>query len=254
MDLSFLPQVAFTFLLVFARLGSIMMLAPGIGEQSVPVRLRLVFALSLTVLMYPLVAGQYGPLPQTLVGVVRLFLFELMIGLFLGMTARMLIATLAFAGTVIAFQTGLAFAMNVDPAQGTQGAIFGNFLTILAITMIFATELHHIMIAGVAASYEILPPDAGLPVASATEVVVRVVSQTFMIGMQISAPFLLFGFVFYFGLGLLSKLMPQLQVFFIAMPLNISLGFLMLAVLLGAMMVWFLDFYETTLNALLFGF
>lgn len=253
-DVSFLPQAAFAFLLIFARLGIIMMLAPGFGENSVPVRIRLVFALSLTVLIFPVVSGQFGALPEGLLAALWLFVFELMIGFFFGMTVRLLLSILAFAGTVIAYQSGLAFAQNVDPSQGTQGALFGNFLIITAITMIFATEMHHLMIAGMVMSYDILPPGIIIPIGDMAQVVLRTVAETFVVGLQISAPFLLFGFVFYFGLGLLARLMPQLQVFFIAMPLNNMLGFVMFALLMGAMLLWFIDHYERTLNALFFAF
>jgi flagellar biosynthetic protein FliR len=253
-DLSFLPQVAFTFLLIFARLGGIMMLAPGIGESSVPVRLRLAFSLTLALMFYPVLSNQFGAAPLTMAGGLMLFGYELLVGLFLGITTRLMLSALSLAGTVIAFQTGLAFAQNVDPAQGTQGALFGNFLTILALTMIFTSDLHHVLIAGIISSYDMLPPGGAFMIGDAAQVVLKTVADSFRIGMQISTPFLVFGFVFYFGLGVLSKLMPQLQVFFVAMPLNILLGYLLFAVLLGAMMIWFLDYYETSINALFFGF
>lgn len=254
MDISFLPQVGFTFLLIFARLGALLLLVPGIGETSVPVRIRLAFALAFTLLIYPLVAGQYGALPENLYTALGLFLVELVIGFFLGVAARLILSLLALAGTVIAFQTGLGFAQNVDPSQGTQGALFGNFLIIVALTMIFATDMHHLTLAGLVASYEMLPPGAPLPVADMSQMILRIVADSFVIALQIAAPFLVFGFVFYFGLGLLSKLMPQLQVFFLAMPLNILLGFVLFALLIGAMMVWFINYYESTLNRLFFGF
>ena len=254
MEVSVLPQVAFVFLLIFARIGGIMMLAPGIGESSVPVRLRLVFTVTLVLLFYPVLSEKYAEVPPSLYESLWLFGYELIIGLFLGLCVRVMISALAFAGTVIAFQTGLGFAMNVDPAQGVQGALIGNFLTVLALTLIFTSDLHHVLIGGILSSYDMIPPGSPFLVGDAAQVGLDAVATSFKIGLQISAPFLLFGFIFYFGLGVISKLMPQLQVFFIAMPLNISLGFLMLALLLGGMMIWFMDYYETSLNRLFFGF
>ena len=86
-----------------------------------------------------------------------------------------------------------------------------------------------------------------LPVGDFVEMATSVVSGAFKLGVQIAAPFLVFGLVFYAGLGVLSRLMPQIQVFFIAMPLNIMLAFVLLMVLMSGMMMWFLDYFETTM-------
>jgi len=98
----------------------------------------------------------------------------------------------------------------------------------------------------------VLFPAGSLPaVGGFAELAVRLVSDGFAIGVQMAAPFIVYGIVFYAGLGLLSRLMPQFQFFFVAMPLQIMAALVMLMVTLSAIMTWFLDYYEAGLSQLL---
>src|SRR5674476_208628 len=147
-DISFLPVLAAAFLLTFARIGTMVMLLPGVGEMSVPSRVRLTMALVLTAILLPAHQAAYN-VDLTAIGPVLVVLFqELIVGAVLGMTARLAISALQIAGSVIAQQLGLGFVTAVDPTQNQQGLIVGNFLTVLGITLIFATDMHHLVIAG----------------------------------------------------------------------------------------------------------
>lgn len=247
MTITFSVQTAFVFVLIFARMGSMIMAMPALGDGHVPARIRLVFALGLTLVMLPLVRDAYGAIPVTLGAVMLAMVSEIVIGVFLGLSARMLTAAIQIAGTAIAFQSGLAFAQNVDPTQGTQGAIVGTFLALLATTLIFALDLHFLLLAAVRDSYDLFEPGKILPFGDFGQMAVHIVSGTFRVGVQLAAPFLVFGLVFYMGLGVLSRLMPQLQVFFLAMPANIMFGFLLLMLLLSSMMLWYLDYFEQSM-------
>jgi flagellar biosynthetic protein FliR len=247
-NIEFLPQTGFVFMLVFSRLGSMIMLMPAIGEISVPSRVRLTLALLLSAIMMPLVADTYSAIPLTVPGLAMAVIYEILIGLFIGMTAQIVMSALHVAGNIIALQTGLAFAQNVDPTQGSQSAIIASFLSMVAVTLIFATDLHHLLIAAMRDSYVLFKPGDIFPVGDFLQMAVKDVSGAFVLGVQLSAPFVVFGLVFYIGLGLLSKLMPQIQIFFIAMPANIGLGFALLFLILGAMMTWFLNGFEQTIS------
>jgi flagellar biosynthetic protein FliR len=247
-NIEFLPQTGFVFMLVFCRLGSMIMLMPAIGEMAVPTRVRLILALILSAVMMPLVADTYSAIPLTVPGLALAVIYEILIGIFIGMSAQIVMSALHVAGNIIALQTGLAFAQNVDPTQGTQSAIIASFLSMLAVTLIFATDLHHLLIAAMRDSYVLFKPGEILPVGDFLEMAVKAVSGAFVLGVQLSAPFVVFGLVFYMGLGILSKLMPQIQIFFIAMPANIGLGFALLFLILGAMMTWFLEGFEQSLS------
>jgi flagellar biosynthetic protein FliR len=146
-DISFLPALAAAFMLVFARIGTMIMLLPGLGELSVPVRVRLTIALVLTVVLLPLHRSAYALDLKSFAPMITMLAEELFTGAVLGLTARLTIAALQIAGSVIAQQLGLGFVTAVDPAQGQQAAIVGNFLTVLGITLIFAVDMHHLVIA-----------------------------------------------------------------------------------------------------------
>jgi flagellar biosynthesis protein FliR len=249
-DISFLPAIAAAFLLTFARIGTMVMLLPGIGEQNIPARVRLGIALVLTAILLPAHQKAYT-VDLTALGPVLLMLFqEIIIGAVLGLTARLAISALQVAGSVVAQQLGLGFVTAVDPTQNQQGVLVGNFLALLGITLIFATDLHYLVIAALNDSYKIFQPGEMPLVGDAAQHVTRIVATAFRIGIQLSAPFLVFGLLFNLGLGVLSRLMPQMQVFFIGLPLSILLGLLLLVLVMGAMMGTFVGYIEGVLGGL----
>jgi flagellar biosynthesis protein FliR len=249
-DLSFLPALAAAFLLVFARTGTMLMLLPGLGEQNISARMRLTFALILAAILLPLHRSAYHIDPGTLGPALVMLVEEILVGATLGVTARLTISALEVAGSVIAQQLGLGFVTAVDPTQGEQGAIIGNFLTLLGITLFFATDMHHLVIAALSDSYTLFAPGEVPAVGDAAALITRTVAGAFRIGIQLSAPFLVFGLLFNIALGVLSRLMPQMQVFFVALPLSILLGLSFLALVLGAMMGMFLDYAGDVMHML----
>ncbi len=249
-DISFLPALSAAFLLVFARVGTMLMLLPGLGEMMIPTRVRLTAALVLAAVMLPLHRAAYQVDLRALGPVLILFGEELLIGALLGMTARLTISALQVTGSVVAQQLGLGFVTTVDPTQGQQGVLLGNFMTILGIALFFATDLHHLVIAALDDSYTLFQPGEVPLTGDMAALTTRTIASAFRIGVQLSAPFLVFGILFNLGLGILSRLMPQMQVFFVGMPLSILVGFLILLLVLGAMMTTFLGSVEGVLREL----
>jgi flagellar biosynthetic protein FliR len=241
-DVSYLPALGATFLLVFARIGTMVMLLPGLGEQNISARLRLTIALILTGVLLPLHRADYHIDPGALGPAIVLLVEEIVIGAVLGLTARLTISALEVAGSVIAQQLGLGFVTSVDPTQGEQGVILGNFLTMLGVTLFFATDMHYLVIAALNDSYTLFAPGEMPSTGDVAALVTKTVSGAFRIGIQLSSPFLVFGLLFNLGLGVLSRLMPQMQVFFVALPASIMFGLLFFVLMLGSMMGLFLDY------------
>jgi len=227
------------------------MLMPGIGEAYVSVQIRLAVAAVLTVVLSPLVIGTLPVLPSTPLELLLLILGEIVVGVMIGVAARMTMSALHVAGTVIAFQSSLGFALFIDPTQGTQGALIATFLTILGLVLIFASGLHMMMIRALADSYVLFTPGQLPPVGDFAALAVRFVSSSFRIGIQIAAPFIVYGLVFYIGLGILARLLPQIQIFFIAIPLQIFLALIILGLVVAPSMIWFLDHFELRFSELL---
>jgi flagellar biosynthetic protein FliR len=249
-DISLLPALAATFMLVFARVGAMVMLMPGFGETNIPVRIKLGIALLLTLIILPLHRAAYQIDLTSMSSLGVLMVHEIVIGIVLGATARVTLSALAIAGSVIAQQLGLGFVTAVDPTQGQQGLLIGNFLTILGMTLLFATDSHHLVIAALNESYRIFSPGELLPSGDVAALATRAFAAAFKIGMQLSAPFLVFGLVFNIGLGVLARLMPAMQVYFVGVPLSIMIGFLIFAFVLTGMMATYLNYFVGVMHEL----
>jgi flagellar biosynthesis protein FliR len=247
-DISLLPALAATFMLVFARVGAMVMLLPGLGESNIPARIKIAIAVLLTLIILPLHRADYHIDLGSMASLLVMMVYEILIGVVLGATARVTLAALQVAGAVIAQQLGLGFVTSVDPTQGQQGVVIGNFLTLLGVTMLFATDSHHLVIAALNDSYSIFSPGEVVPSGDVAALATRAFAAAFKIGMQLAAPFLVFGLVFNIGLGVLARLMPQMQVYFVGVPLSILTGFLIFTVVLTAMMGSFLDYFIAVMH------
>jgi flagellar biosynthetic protein FliR len=238
-----LPGIAAAFILTFARVGVLIMLMPGLGEQTISPRMRLSLALLVTLVLFPTVQPLLPATSGTTAGpgLIGVLIGEILVGLVLGLTVRMVLAALQTAGVVISQSLGLSYAMTVDPMTASQQVTLGNFLSLLGITLILATDLHHLALEAIGRSYAVLPPNAIPAMGDAAQLAITAIARGFTLAIRISAPFIAFGILFNLGLGVLSRLMPQLQVFFVAVPASILIGMLILVAALGVVMGVFLD-------------
>lgn len=247
------PAGLFAFFLVFSRVGAALMVLPGFGEAYVSPRYRLVLALAISLVVVPFLIPLLPPAPSNSLSLFLLLSGEIVVGLFLGAIARTMLSALQVAGMVIAFQSSMANAFSFDPISAQQGALAGGFLTTVGLLLIFVTNMHHLMLSAVVDSYAVFAPGALPPLGDFSDAVTRIVARSFVLGLKIAAPFITIGLMFSLGVGLLARLMPQVQVFFIAMPLQIALGFLMLALTLSAAMLLLLNDIESLYAGFLTG-
>ena len=243
-----LDGVVLVFLLTFSRVGAMIMLLPVIGDAGVPVRVRLAFALAVSAALTSVTAKYYPSATPPPLELATMIARETTAGVLVGTMARLIMSALETAGFLIAAQTGLAFAQTFDPGQGTQGAMVSTFLSLVGALRVFESGLHHLAIGAISGSYTLLPPAGALPTADMAEMALTLVGASFALGLQLAAPFLVFGLLIYATLGVLSRLMPQLQIFFLAMPVNILAGFVLLMLLIGVMMTQFLDFFAAQMR------
>lgn len=240
------------FMLVFARLGSAVMIMPGIGDSFVSERVRLFFALAFSAAIAPVVAPL---LPATEIGSAAflfLLLKEVLIGLFIGTVARIFMTAVDTGGMLISMQTGLGNAMVFNPSMAGQGSIIGAFLSVTGAVLLFVTNLHHLLIYAIFESYRSFPSGDPLPMAGGmAETVARAVSQSFAIGFYMAVPFIVVSLLLYIGMGVLGRLMPQIQVFILALPLQILLGLLTLFLVLSSCLLYWLGHYEEALQMFL---
>jgi flagellar biosynthetic protein FliR len=236
-----LPAMIFAAGLIFARTGSILMLMPGFGEPSVPPRIRLGFAFLVALVLGPVLAPHLPAMPSRPLPMVGLVLNELIIGLMIGAVGRIFLSTAAIAGQVISQQSGLAMAQSFDPSQGQQGALLATFLNLTFMLLLFTTNLHHLLLQTTVNSYQVFPAGEMPSMSDGAEWAIGAFIDAFRMGIQLAGPLIVFGLTFYLALGVLSRLMPQLQIFFIAMPANIMAGLFIVTIALGAMSVVWLE-------------
>ena len=231
--------------LVFARLGAVLMLLPGIGETYVPPRIRLSLALVITLVVWPVVAPVLPALPESVGGMAGWVIREVATGLMIGAILRAFMTALATAGEVVSLQTTLSFSQSANPLQAQPGSTIAAFLTLVGVTLLFATNTHHLFLAGLAGSYELIAPVRPLMTADFTTLAVRTLADSFMLGVQLAAPVIVFAIIFNLASGLVGRVMPQFQVFFATAPLSILLGLSIFTLSLGVVGTIFIDRYRS---------
>lgn len=227
--------------LLFARIGAMLMLLPGFGETVVPPRVRLAFALALAVAVSPALAGRLPEPAATAWGISFQIGTETLIGVLLGGAARILMSATATAGQIIGQEIGIAFAQTADPTMSQSGQLVAVFMGVLGVTLIFATGLHEMFLRGVVGSYDVIAPGSPAPIGDAADLALSVTAGSFRTGFQIAMPLVAAGLIFRIGMGVLARLIPQIQVFFVALPLQMMGGFIVLALGLSTGMLIWLD-------------
>jgi flagellar biosynthetic protein FliR len=231
--------LSFAFVMVLCRCGAAVMLLPGLGEDGPPPLVRVGLAGGLAILLVPVVAPQLPPPPEKFARLVALLCGELRAGGFLGWLARLVALALPAAGQLISLSTGLSSVLQPDANFGAQTSGLGKLFGMAGPVLILGSGLYALPLSALAGSYAALPAGALPPGADMTEMAVRAVSAHFSLALRLGAPFMLVGMVWQMGLGLLARLVPQLQVHFAALPGQVLGGLFLLAALSGSLAdVW----------------
>ncbi|MBW3560266.1 MAG: flagellar type III secretion system protein FliR [Proteobacteria bacterium] len=248
-----LPVEIYTAGLVFARVGAIVMLIPGLGEAAVPPRIRLAFAFVLTLVLFPLAAPTVAAIPALASGLAGAVIKEVLIGLMIGGLLRLFLSSLAVAGEAVSLQTTLSFAQTANPLGGAANTSVGAFLGLLGVTLIFATDLHHLFIGAIARSYALFPPNRAVPLGDAGDLAIRTVGEAFALGVQLAAPVIVFSLVLNVAAGLIGRVLPQFQIFFVSTPINVLVGLSVFALSLGLIGLVWIERYEAYLQRFIGG-
>ena len=230
-----LPATAAIFLLLFARVGAVLMLLPVFSDDAVPGRIRLMIALGMTLGLYGLLSPYVAPFAGRTDALAGILVIELVTGLALGMLVRIVFLAMATAGAIISLQVGLTSSLVSDPMQGGQTTTLAKLVSVGAAVVCMAMAVHHLWIEAIVHSYATFPvggvPSAGDFAAAAVAVAGR--SLTMAVGL--AAPMIVYGIVFNVALALAARLAPAIQIFFVAQPLNLALGLALFATMAGAM-------------------
>jgi len=227
--------------LILARLSGAFIVIPGISATFVNVQARLLLAIVMSAILVPVVSSEFPPYPIHPLELLMLVGGEIFIGFFFGILMAIMLSAMQVLGMVVAFVSGLSNAFSFDAVSQSQGTAN------LALVLIFVTDLHHLMLMALVDSYSLFVPGRMPPVGDFANYVARTVASSFEIAIQMSAPFLLISFAFQFAMGLVSRLNPQFQIFFIAMPAQLIMAFVLLLITLSGMMMVFLKYYQDNL-------
>jgi flagellar biosynthetic protein FliR len=247
---AYLNLNVFHLLLVVVRLGSAVMILPGFGTAYVPVQVRLLLAVTISVVVLPTVGGVLPPVPDNATMMVLLILTEATVGFFIGMMGQFLMVPLNLAGTVMGFSSGLMMAQAFDPATSQQGSMITGFLSEVALVMLFVLGLHHVMLEAIVGSYGTFPPGEIPDTGDGLRLFSRMLTDGFRLGWQLASPFVIYGIIFQATLGVTARLMPQLNVMFVAMPIQILFALALLMSVVPVLTMAFLGYFEDGLSGL----
>ncbi|GAB5349267.1 flagellar biosynthetic protein FliR [Alteriqipengyuania sp. 357] len=233
-----LPAQVEGFFIVFARLGGVLMVLPVFSEDAVPVRIRLLIALGISLALFGMLGPQV-PAPGGSTGLAAMISVELLVGLALGTIVRIMFLAITIAGSIISLQTGLTSAVMPDAGLGGQLPVMAKLVSVAAAVVCFSLGIHHLWIAAMVNSYLVFPVGVLPPAADFAQLAIATTTRSMELGFSLAAPLVVYGIVFNVALGLSARLAPTIQVFFIAQPLNILLGLALFAATLGAVLIAF---------------
>nr|WP_281419487.1 flagellar biosynthetic protein FliR [Falsiroseomonas tokyonensis] len=236
--------------MVFARLGAAAMLLPGLGEQEVPAPLRLGLGLALLALLFPVVAPGLPPAPEDAAEAARLLSIEVVVGLWIGGLARLAMTAFAMAGQAISALIGLAGLLVMDQTLGAQATALGRAFALLAVVLVLSTGLYALPLRALAESYAVIPVGDPFPAGAAVEALAQAGADCLALALRLAAPFVVGAVVLNVALGLLARLAPQVQTFFVAVPGQILAGLALLGLLAPPMIASFAEAARASFGAL----
>ncbi|MEE4356258.1 MAG: flagellar biosynthetic protein FliR [Desulfococcaceae bacterium] len=215
---------------VFLRITSILITMPVLGSKNIPAVFKAWLGFGLSILLFPLlnpggIRGADMPLIFSIGAVSEIFL-----GISIGFSVRLLFSAIQMAGQLAGFQMGFAIANVFDPFSSQQISVIGQIYHIFAMLIFLVTGFHHAILLSIADSFEMIPPFAFRPSADFITFFICLSGKIFMIAFQIGAPLIVALLVSNIAMGLIARTVPQINVFFVAMPLNIAAGLLLLMV------------------------
>jgi flagellar biosynthetic protein FliR len=221
--------------LLFCRIGGCLMLMPGFASSRVPMQVRLFIAfavtLALTPLLLPALRAAVPDLPAA--KLLSLLISETVIGVLIGVMGRMFFLALQFMATAAAMYIGLGNMPGAPVEDVEPVPAFATLITLTATLLFFLTDQHWEVLRALVASYAVLPVTEPFALDFSLAKLSDAVSSAFLLALQISAPFIVYALVMNFMVGIANKLVPQIPVYFISVPIILAGGFLILYFTIG---------------------
>jgi flagellar biosynthetic protein FliR len=244
----FTIEFLFHLMLVFARLSAAFSKFPAIGSNYIFTKGKLAFSLMVSLIIIPIVAPYLPKYSDNFALNIGYLGIEIFIGVIVSLAANIYFQALHFVGQMVSMQSGLGSAAFFDPNQRTQVTLFSNFMILIAIVFIFASNTHHIFIQAIIDSYAKFPPGELLDLGDVSKFVSFVVNDSFVLSFKIASPFLVVSLAILTGSGMLARLMPNLQVFFVLTPAQILVMFGVFYIVIDAIIIKLVTAITYSLN------
>jgi len=215
-------------LLAFTRISGFIFTAPLFQSKNISPPLKVCFAFGLALIIAPFITAELDLMKFNFAMSCVSLLVELLVGLIIGFVANLMFAGLQLAGYYFDLTLGFGMVNIFDPTSGSEMPLFGQFNNILALLVFLAINGHHLLLRALIESYQVIPPGKFLLQAGAVQLIVQVFIKMFLLGFQVGMPLLGSIFLVDAALGIIAKLLPQLNVFVIGFPIKIALGLLIL--------------------------
>jgi len=213
-------------LVIMTRVGPLVFLMPVIGSSSVPVQVKVLFTLALSLILLPVVQVSAALLPESAMGYAAFVTVEMTFGAILAFFARLVFDATDLAGQMVGISMGMGMAGTMDPEFGTQVSLVGTLWNIVAVLIFLGINGHHLFFRTLVESFAWVTPGS-IHLGKATVLgVMGGIVQMFVLGIQIMAPAAVALFLSHVAMGVVAKTVPQVPIMMVAMPLNIGIGFL----------------------------
>ncbi|HOF58228.1 MAG TPA: flagellar biosynthetic protein FliR [Syntrophorhabdaceae bacterium] len=232
--LSTVSEEGLKFIVIFFRVAAIFWFLPIFSLRSVPMPYKVGFSLCVTIVLLDVVVIDAVQIYADPYLMAIQILKEIFIGLTISYFVRTLFTVVYVAGDVAAIQTGFSFARVMDPFNMNQSSVLEQFMNLLAIMVFFAIDAHHVLLRGILLSFKELPVGILMPNKALLNQVIELTGKIFSVGFKIGAPVIVTLFLIEISLGLLSRLIPQINVFIEGMPIKILVTMMVLGFSLGA--------------------
>jgi len=217
-------EQAEAFFLIFLRVSAILITIPVLGDASVPMRVKAGLALVIAMLLFPVVQTQIAAIDFDLFSIFLRMAGEVLIGVVIGFTARLVFAGIQLAGQLIGFQMGFSIVSVIDPVSSMQVSIIAQFQYLVALLLFLVMDGHHIFLLAVADSFRVLPPLNFHVSGPLLESLLHLIGNMFVVAIKTGAPIVTILFFLSVGLGLLARTVPQINIFVVGFPLQIAIG------------------------------
>ncbi|HEX8704835.1 MAG TPA: flagellar biosynthetic protein FliR [Myxococcaceae bacterium] len=249
-----LSLVIFTVGLLMCRVMPVLIFSPFLGGEVVPTEVKMGIGITLSIVMFPVVADRMGALPTTALPFIALLLKEIFIGVSLAFIVNLIFEAARVAGTLTDTMAGSNNAQLYVPQIGQQVSLFSSLKVQLAVVLFLTLDGHHIVIEALADSLVAIPLD-GFPRFSQGawpffDLTIRVFADLLAISLALAAPTMLATFLTDLALGAINRVAPQIQVFFISMAIKPLVSVLIASLALYLLMKRFQTEFITMLAAL----